>query len=70
MAELTEAVDNVEIVFSNFERADGSTGNSGAFNFVGNPVNSEFTDTVDTSLVEDIPNADGSGRVRDLREAS
>ncbi|TXJ01988.1 MAG: hypothetical protein E6Q32_03400 [Neisseriales bacterium] len=61
---------NVEIGFSNFERADGSKGSSGAFNFVGNPIDSEFTDTVDTSLVEDIPNANGSGRVRDLRKAS
>ncbi|TXJ01990.1 MAG: calcium-binding protein, partial [Neisseriales bacterium] len=61
---------NVEIGFSSFERADGSTGNSGAFNFVGNPVNSEFTDTVDTSLVMDIPNISGSGMVRNLREAS
>ena len=61
---------NVEIGFSSFERADGSTGNSGAFNFVGNPVNSEFTDTVDTSLVMDIPNISGTGMVRDLREAA
>ena len=61
---------NVEIGFSSFERADGSTGNSGAFSFVGNPVNSEFTDTVDTSLVMDIPNISGSGMVRNLREAS
>jgi len=61
---------NVEIGFSSFERADGSKGSSGAFNFVGNPVNSEFIDTVDTSLVMDIPNTSGSGKVRDLREAA
>ena len=59
---------NVEIGFSSFERADGSKGSSGAFNFVGNPINSEFTDTIDTSLVMDIPNTSGSGKVRDLRE--
>jgi hypothetical protein len=61
---------NVEIGFSSFERADGSKGSSGAFNFVGNPIHSEFTDTVDTNLVMDILNTSGSGRVRDLREAA
>ena len=35
-----------------------------------NPINGEFTDTVDTSLVIDIPNISGSGKVRDLRKAN
>ena len=61
---------NVEIGFSNFTLADGSTGSSSAFNFVSNPVDSEFSDRIDTSLVDDIPNISGSGRVRDLREAA
>ncbi len=61
---------NVEIGFSSFTLVNGSTGSSSAFNFVSNPVDSEFSDRIDTSLVDDIPNISGSGRVRDLREAA
>lgn len=61
---------NVSIGYSQFERSDGSRSVSGAFNFVGNPIKSQFSDTVDTTAVADLPTISGSGMVRDLREAA
>lgn len=60
-----------------FIKSDGSqgelgsvTGNMADIDLVEDTFNRTFTDTLDTSSVADLPNMQGSGKVRDLREAA
>jgi hypothetical protein len=60
-----------------FTRSDGSTGTTGEItgrladiNLANNPFYRQFTDTLDTAAVADLPDLQGSGAVRDLREAA
>ncbi|MBI5785506.1 MAG: peptidoglycan DD-metalloendopeptidase family protein, partial [Rhodocyclales bacterium] len=48
----------------------GLEGDAAALNLADNPFYREFTDTLDTTWVMDLPDMQGSGLVRDLREAS
>ncbi|MBK8816867.1 MAG: calcium-binding protein [Methylococcaceae bacterium] len=58
-------------------KTDGSSGTTGEvignmadINLANNPFNREFTDPLDTSAVDHLPEIQGSGMVRDLREAA
>ena len=58
-------------------KTDGSSGTTGEvvgnmadINLANNPFNREFTDHLDTSAVNHLPDMQGSGMVRDLRESA
>ena len=58
-------------------KSDGSSGtlgevsgNLGDINLVQDTFHSQFTDTLDTSAVSQLPNMQGAGQVRNLREAA
>ncbi|GEM_PF-256058 len=59
-----------------YTRTDGTTGGTGAasgladVNLADDTFHREFTDHLDTSAVADLPDMQGSGAVRDLREAA
>jgi len=59
-----------------YTRTDGTTGSTGAasgladVNLADDTFHREFTDHLDTSAVADLPDMQGSGAVRDLREAA
>jgi VCBS repeat-containing protein len=59
-----------------YTRTDGTTGGTGAasgladVNLADDTFHREFTDHLDTSTVADLPDMQGSGAVRDLREAA
>ncbi|WP_300454594.1 calcium-binding protein [Accumulibacter sp.] len=60
-----------------YTRSDGSVGTTGAVagnladvNLADDTFHREFTDTLDTSAVATLPDMQGSGAVRDLREAA
>jgi len=60
-----------------YTRSDGSVGTTGAvagnladINLAGDTFHRQFTDTLDTSAVATLPDMQGSGAVRDLREAA
>jgi hypothetical protein len=60
-----------------YTRSDGSVGTTGAVagnladvNLAGDTFHRQFTDTLDTSAVATLPDMQGSGAVRDLREAA
>ena len=60
-----------------FSKSDGSSGtlgevsgNIGDINLVQDTFHSQFTDQIDTSAVANLPDIQGSGQVRDLREAA
>ena len=60
-----------------YTKTDGSSGTTGEvignladINLAANPFNREFTDPLDTTAVNHLPDMQGSGMVRDLREAA
>ena len=60
-----------------YTRTDGRSGTTGEvsgtlgdLNLASNPFYRQFTDTLDTSAVANLPDLAGSGAVRDLREAA
>ena len=60
-----------------FIKSDGSSGtlgevsgNLGDINLVQDTFHSQFSDTLDTSAVSQLPNMQGAGQVRNLREAA
>ena len=60
-----------------FSKSDGSSGtlgevsgNIGDINLVQDTFHSQFTDQIDTSAVANLPDIQGSGQVRNLREAA
>ena len=60
-----------------FIKADGTqgevgavTGNLGDINLASDTFHRSFTDTLDTTAVQALPDMQGSGKVRDLREAA
>lgn len=60
---------NTELGQGAYTKTDGSTGITGAFEFQENAFYREFTDTVAIPLeLEHLPDMQGSGAVRDLRE--
>ena len=61
---------NAQTAAGTYTKSDGTTGISGAVNFVGDEFIREFTTKIDTSAVADLPDMHASGSVRDLREAA
>ena len=53
-----------------FTKTDGSTGNMADVNLIMDRFNREFADTLDTTAVANLPDMQGSGVLRDLREAA
>ncbi|MDD2780869.1 hypothetical protein [Sulfuricurvum sp.] len=62
---------NTQSATGTYTRTDGTTDEAGNLNFSQNPFYSEFTDPLPlTDTVLALPDMQGSGMVRDLREAS
>jgi len=67
---LALAGDNVQTAAGTYTRGDGQTGGTGHLDLAQNPFHRQFTDTRNTDAVADVPDLQGSGAVRDLREAA
>jgi hypothetical protein len=67
---LALAGDNVQTAAGTYTRGDGQTGGTGNLDLAQNPFHRQFTDTLNTDAVATLPDLQGSGAVRDLREAA
>jgi Ca2+-binding RTX toxin-like protein len=70
VATTTLANQNQILATGQYTKADGTTGVVADVNFVADSFHREFTSQLDTSAVASLPDMQGSGAVRDLREAA
>lgn len=61
---------NQQFLTTNYTRTDGGTATLADINFADNPFYREFPDHLDTTAVANLPDMQGSGRLRDLKEAA
>jgi Ca2+-binding RTX toxin-like protein len=61
---------NQQFLTSSYTRTDGGTATLADINFADNPFYRAFTGHLDTTAVANLPDMQGSGRLRDLKEAA
>ncbi|MFE8070034.1 hypothetical protein QQM79_03155 [Marinobacteraceae bacterium S3BR75-40.1] len=62
---------NIEVGQGTYTKTDGTQGETASFDFAQNPFYREFTDSIEVpEALQSLPNLQGSGAVRDLREAA